>query len=239
MGPICSPWEQERAAAEEALESSSDACPDVFDFVGSDEEDDEFAGWGDVTVGRYTLRLPVVDVMIWDSSVMMGEHILAHPEMVAGKVILELGSGIGIPSFCAALAGAKEVVGTDLSPVAIARLNQAVRCNAEAYPQLNVLRGKVLDWFKPEAAGLAPFETIIAADVNYERCLTEPLTHTINAHLLPDAPFYLASRTGRVSLADSLESLQQHVTLMDTTLLHESEDKQHFMYTFRGGPARA
>ena len=211
--------------------SDDDSQFDVFEYQGS-EEADEYEGWQEVAVGEYTLLLPLSCVHIWDSSAMLAEWIVNHPSSVHGERVLELGCGLGLPSFAAALVGAKEVVATDLSPQAVAQIVKAVEYNSETYPQLSILSASVLDWFSPETT-MKPFSCIIAADVNYERCLTTPLTNTVLSYLADAAPLYLATRSGRVSLNDSLTSLSTNLTLTDTSDLHISEDKHHLLYRFQ------
>eukprot|EP01061_Rhynchopus_euleeides_P042317 TRINITY_DN73859_c0_g1_i1.p1 TRINITY_DN73859_c0_g1~~TRINITY_DN73859_c0_g1_i1.p1 ORF type:complete len:241 (+),score=82.68 TRINITY_DN73859_c0_g1_i1:57-725(+) len=209
----------------------------VFDFVGSDEEYDEVEGWREVKVGAFTLELPINRVHVWDSSSMLAEWIVANPESVQGKEVLELGCGLGLPALAAALAGAARVVATDLSEFSVAQLTKAVEHNSKRYPQLACLKASVLDWFKADESTLDTFTCIIAADVNYERCLTEPLTNTVLRHIGHNAPLYLASRSGRVSLNDSLSSLASHLTLLSTKDLFVDEDKHHLLYVFCEGRA--
>lgn len=55
----------------------------------------------------------------WPSGIALASYILENPHLVAGKRILELGAGVGLPSLAAALCGATEVVVTDREPLAI------------------------------------------------------------------------------------------------------------------------
>ena len=224
------------------MSSPDESVIDVFDFIGSDEDEDETLGWAVVNIGEFELRLPQNKVHIWDSSLMLAEWICENKEHVAGKTVVELGGGLGLPAFAAALCGAARVVATDLSPKAMVELNTAANFNTDVYPQLSVLSGTVLDWFDCDNSTLGKFDCILAADVNYERALTEPLTKTVLGHLStdPGAPLYLASRLGRVSLSESLESLSGHLGLLSETSLHKSEDKHHVLYQFvRCAPASA
>jgi predicted nicotinamide N-methyase len=106
---------------------------------------------------------------------------------LAGKRVLELGCGLGLPSLAAARRGAS-VVATDGSPDAVvfAAHNLA----------LNGLEGEVaqVDWREPGAlADGAPWDLVLAADVLYLRQNVEALLR-----LLPR----LVGRDGTALLAD-------------------------------------
>ena len=83
---------------------------------------------------------------------------------VAGRRVLELGAGLALPGFAAALAGAAEVVATDWSPDAIELLAVNAGRNGVA------VRGLRVAWEEPHALlGDAPWDLVLAADVLYER----------------------------------------------------------------------
>ena len=62
---------------------------------------------------------PVYWSKVWPAGLALGRHLLAAPEMCAGKAVLELGAGLGIGAVCAAVAGAAEVVATDIEPAGL------------------------------------------------------------------------------------------------------------------------
>lgn len=98
----------------------------------------------------------------WVGGQALARYILDNPEVVAGLNVLDIGSGGGIVSIAAVLAGAGHVTGLDLDPLAAA----ACRLNA----QLNGIAGRVT----PETADatrydLTPFDLILVGDVCYVR----------------------------------------------------------------------
>jgi predicted nicotinamide N-methyase len=105
----------------------------------------------------------------------------------AGRRVLELGCGLGLPSIVAALEGAS-VLATDWSPDAVAF------AAANASRNGAVLRTAVCSWTDPRAlvAG-APWDLVLAADVLYEARNVDQLLE-----LLPR----LVDGSGEVLIAD-------------------------------------
>jgi predicted nicotinamide N-methyase len=95
---------------------------------------------------------------LWASGRALAESVVARS--LRGATVIELGCGLALPSFAAAIAGGK-VLATDWSP-------QAVRL-AAANAERNGLTIETaeLDWFRGE--GLPGyFDLVLAADVLYE-----------------------------------------------------------------------
>lgn len=98
---------------------------------------------------------------LWGSAVALAEAVA--DESLAGRRVLELGCGLGLPSIAAGHAGAR-VLATDWSGPAI----RATAANAA----LNgvELETAMVDWTLPEAlTRQAPWDLVLAADVLYER----------------------------------------------------------------------
>lgn len=64
----------------------------------------------------------------WGGGLALARHVLDHPEIVAGRRVLDLGAGSGLVAIAAALAGASDVRAADVDPYALA----ATRLNADA-----------------------------------------------------------------------------------------------------------
>jgi predicted nicotinamide N-methyase len=98
---------------------------------------------------------------LWPSGPALA-HALAGRDLHGARV-LELGCGLALPAFAAALRGAR-VLATDWSPDAI----DLVRANAE-WNRID-LEAAVCDWACPEPLlARAPWNLVLAADVLYER----------------------------------------------------------------------
>src|SRR4029079_12499201 len=63
----------------------------------------------------------------WPGGQALARYVLDHPEVVAGRTVLDLGAGSGLVAVAALLARAARVVASDVDPVSRA----AVEVNAE------------------------------------------------------------------------------------------------------------
>jgi predicted nicotinamide N-methyase len=97
---------------------------------------------------------------LWPSGLALAEHVTGAG--VAGKVVLELGCGLAVPSLAAALCGA-DVLATDWAPEAIALAEQNALGNGVS------LRAALLRWDAPGSLGADSFDLVLAADVLYQR----------------------------------------------------------------------
>ena len=92
----------------------------------------------------------------WASGQVMAAWLLENPEWVRGRRVLDFGAGSGVVAIAAAMAGASEVLASDLDPTALlATVINAARNGVEVKP--------VSDWLE----GKAP-EVLLAADVLYD-----------------------------------------------------------------------
>ncbi len=97
----------------------------------------------------------------WPGGVALARHILDHPRFVAGRTVLDLGSGSGLVAIAAARAGAAAVLASEPDPFATA----AIRLNAAA----NQVEVEVLpDVLDGSGEGC---EVVLGGDVCYERLM--------------------------------------------------------------------
>ena len=128
---------------------------------------------------------------IWDGAILLANYLELHQNIVQGKRVLELGSGPGFVGIAAGLAGALEVVMTDLS-YCIPLMNANVERNMIAARSAGCQRMtcSVLDWYCPPsdssqldfAAGEIP-DVILVADCVWLEELVAPLVGTIQTIL--------------------------------------------------------
>ena len=101
---------------------------------------------------------PLYWTFCWASGQVLAQFLLARPQWVAGKRVLDFGCGSGVVAIAASLAGASEVIACDIDPLALA--------STAANAALNDVELTLAhDFF--EVAG--HIDLIIVADVLYDR----------------------------------------------------------------------
>ncbi|WP_433125822.1 class I SAM-dependent methyltransferase [Micromonospora sp. CA-240977] len=102
----------------------------------------------------------------WPGGQALARHLLDHPELAAGRRVLDLAAGSGLVAIAAALAGAAEVVANDIDPYAVA----AVIINARANRvDVDVTGDDLLDNTDVDA------DLVVAGDVFYDRAMAEKM----------------------------------------------------------------
>lgn len=107
-------------------------------------------------------RQPPFWAFAWAGGQALARYILDHPEVTAGRRVLDLGSGSGLTAIAAAITGANSVLASELDPIAIA----AIGLNAAANGVEISTTGDLLDTDGGDA------EVVLAADIWYERRLS-------------------------------------------------------------------
>jgi len=101
----------------------------------------------------------------WAGGQALARYILDNPSLVAGKRVLDFGSGSGLVGLAAAKAGAAHVTAADIDAFAAA----AIALNAEA-------NNLTITITSTDMIGAAlPFDVILLGDLCYERPLAERL----------------------------------------------------------------
>ena len=98
----------------------------------------------------------------WVGGQALARYILDNPTVVSGLKVLDIGSGGGIVSIAAALAGAQNVTALDIDPLAAA----ACRMNAELNGTAVRITIEIADAILYD---FAPFDLILLGDVCYTR----------------------------------------------------------------------
>jgi predicted nicotinamide N-methyase len=112
----------------------------------------------DNDIAKRVMNNPLYWLFCWASGRVMARHILQHPSMVKGKVVMDVGAGSGVVAIAAAMAGAKKVIASDidmLAQKAIALNAQVNRVEMEIIGDFNLYQGHV--------------DVIMLADVLYDR----------------------------------------------------------------------
>ena len=99
--------------------------------------------------------------VLWRSGVALGRELAGSA--LAGRRVVELGCGMGVPSLVAARAGAR-VLATDEDPEALELMERNARENGVTVETARV------EWAAAgELIARGPFDLVLAADVLYER----------------------------------------------------------------------
>lgn len=125
-------------------------------------------------------------LLLWESARALAEVLAENREMVAGRTVLELGAGVGMPGIIARALGAAAVRQTDHSSESLA----LCRANAEE----NGVEGIEVALANWDAwTDARTYDLIIASDVIYERAAHAPLAAILDRNL---------ASGGRALLAD-------------------------------------
>jgi predicted nicotinamide N-methyase len=99
----------------------------------------------------------------WPGGQALARYLLDHPDVVAGRLVLDLGAGSGLVAIAAAKAGAAAVIAADPDPIAAVAIGlNAAANNVPAAPCVADARD----------AGVRA-DVIVAGDVWYERELAD------------------------------------------------------------------
>jgi predicted nicotinamide N-methyase len=119
----------------------------------------------------------------WPGGQALARYVLDHPEVVAGRAVLDLGAGSGLVAVAALLAGAATVIASEVDPYGMA----AVVANAEANGVGPVtVVGDLLDE-DPDA----DIDVVLAGDVCYDREMTGRVLPFLGRAWLGGAAVYL------------------------------------------------
>jgi predicted nicotinamide N-methyase len=139
-------------------------------------------------------------LLLWESALALASYLAADPDLVAGRRVLELGAGVGLPGLVARSLGAS-VTQTDHQPEALllARVNAALN-------GIEDIETFAKDWRKWDHAG--KYDVVLGADILYERGVFFHLERVFAAAVAPDGLLLLSdpSRPQALELASSLES---------------------------------
>jgi len=154
-------------------------------------------------------RIPY-GVVLWPSAIALGHEVAARK--LAGKRVLELGAGTGLPGIVAAARGAG-VVQTDRHEVAL----HLSRRNAERNG-VTTIEHRAADW--TAWTDRERYDCILGADVLYGELLHAPLRAIFEANLAPGGEILIADpfREASFALLERMESDGWKVTMNKWTV---------------------
>ena len=122
--------------------------------------DDALGLWREVQVKTGNADAPIPFwAFAWGGGLAVARYLREHPEAVAGRRVLDLGSGSGLCAIAALRAMATEAVAVDIDPLAVAAIELNARANA---CRVTAIQRDLLDDPPPDT------DVILAADCWYE-----------------------------------------------------------------------
>jgi predicted nicotinamide N-methyase len=130
--------------------------------------DDVLTLWHDVQLATGDRDAPIPFwAFAWGGGLALARYLRDNPDTVAGKRVLDLGSGSGLDAIAAALGGAAAVTAIDVDPIARVAIELNARANGV---KLDLVPDDVLGDPPPDA------DVILAGDLWYEQALGERAT---------------------------------------------------------------
>jgi predicted nicotinamide N-methyase len=164
---------------------------------------DVVALWEAMETERGAQSEPPFWAAAWPGGQALARYVLDHPDLVAGRTVLDLGSGSGLVAVAAALAGARSVVASEIDPFGKTAIGVNAELNGVA-ATISVV-GDVLDGEPPSVAA------VLAGDVCYDRAMTERVLPFLDAARAagaevrigdPGRPYLPADRLEGVSVVE-------------------------------------
>lgn len=119
----------------------------------------------------------------WPGGQALARYVLDHPEVVAGRTVLDLGAGSGLVAVAAALAGAAAVIASEVDPYGMTAI--AVNAADNGVGPVTVV-GDLLEG-EPDPG----IDVVLAGDVCYDRAMTERVLPFLGKAWLAGAAVYL------------------------------------------------
>ena len=174
---------------------------------------------------------------VWPAAASLAAYVAASPELVRGRTVAELGSGLGVTGLTAATVGAARVVLIDREPLALhCALSTATLCGLEvgAVPEASaegaadgaaapaegatgVVSASMADWAALSES--LTFDVVLAAEVLYDPEEAAPLARSAAALLRDGGTLLLADPLRgraagcREAATQALQALGARVTL--------------------------
>ena len=98
----------------------------------------------------------------WAAGLALARHLIDHPALVAGRRVLDFGSGSGLTAIAAAMSGAAHVLAADVDPLAVVALSLNADANGVA------IEATAADFLADGTFDPAAVDVVLAGDVFYD-----------------------------------------------------------------------
>ncbi len=150
---------------------------------------------------------------LWPSSIALVQYLKANTIWIEHKNVLEIGAGLGLPSFM--IAGyANSVQVSDYAPEAVELLEKNIQ-----HLQLNNVQAMELDWNNvPDSINA---DVVLLSDVNYNPSQFDGLLQLITK-LISEGTIVLLSTPQRIMASPFVNAIQQLVKQTHVELVNEN-----------------
>jgi predicted nicotinamide N-methyase len=177
------------------------------------QADDAIALW-ETTEARHGGRglAPPFWAFPWAGGQALARYILDHPDLVAGRSVLDVAAGSGLVALAAALSGARDVTANEVDPYAIAAISLNAAANGRA---IRTYQGNLVGTEREVTA-----DVVLAGDVFYNRDMTAAMLAYFRLARAGDADV-LVGDPGRAYLPTDALDL---VATYDVPVIRDLED---------------
>lgn len=204
---LLKPWSSFNADSFNATSSSSE-CKKPSDPIGQKYED-YFRGYNRPSIHRD---------MLLDESRTLGYRDAMEPEFFKGKTVLDVGSGTGILSFFALLAGASKVVGVEYNVDLVNIANKTAIQNGFGPDRVLFVCSKMEDLHKLPFPGMDKVDIIVSEWMGYAlmyECMLESVLWARDKYLKPDGLMFPDKATLHITGIRDNESWKNDIQLWD------------------------
>jgi predicted nicotinamide N-methyase len=160
----------------------------------------------------------------WAGGQALARYILDHPDIVAGRRVLDLAAGSGLVAIAAALAGAADVTANDIDPYAAAAQEMNAKANGV---QMSSVMADLLDTD-------IDADVVLAGDVCYERDLSDRMLAFLTRAQTRGASVLLGD-PGRTYLPRERLAEVASYDVPTTLALEDQHTKRTTIWTLRAG----
>ena len=140
---------------------------------------------------------------IWASAHAMTLFLQEEPRWIQNKILLEIGAGIGMPSFCVA-SKTKKITISDYAPDAVSLLQENIE-----HLKLDNASAACIDWNTISEDIIA--DTILLSDTNYEPTAHNNLVLLIDKYINKGSTILLAT-PNRIASNPFIEKISKYIT---------------------------
>jgi predicted nicotinamide N-methyase len=137
----------------------------------------------------------------WGGGLALTRYLREHPDGVAGKRVLDLGSGSGLCAIAAAMAGAQSVTAVDIDRFAVAAIELNARAN---HQRVDVLASDLFDQAPPDV------DLVLAGDCWYEDLMGQRATAWLRSCWLAGIEVLLGDPGRRYLPVEGLDELASY-----------------------------